>query len=192
MNNQQWQEGKTYQFKPDRIDEFKRLNSSNKKIAILIRNNKFTVESVDGAGAIIDLVEFSKYDIDIEYWFDKSEIEYFNLVDDTTEELPMTNTNNIRPNVDIVVEWLNKLQYVVDNDTTTVGYGLMPDSDGIIMLSTDFGDITGASSVHNFITNRYDLLQQEAKHKKNNELMERKAKLEAELADVVALLEEVK
>ena len=103
----------------------------------------------------------------------------------------MNNTINIRPNVDIVVEWLDKLQYVLDNDTT-VGYGLMPDSDGIIMLSTDFGDITGASSVHNFITNRYDLLQQEAKHKKNNELMERKAKLEAELADVVALLEEVK
>lgn len=182
MSNQQWQEGKTYQFKPDMIDEFKRLNSSNKKIAILIRNDKFTVESVDGAGAIRDLVEFSKYDIDIEYWFDKSEIQYFDVVDDTTEELPMTDTNNIRPNVDIIVEWLDKLHYVMDKDNS-VDDRLQhrPDS---LLLTTDFSDMSGSNNIYTFITNRYEILQQEAKYKKNNELMERKAKLEAELAEV--------
>lgn len=182
MNNQQWQEGKTYRFKPDMIDEFKRLNSSNKKIAILIRNNKFTVESVDGAGAVRDLVEFSKYDIDILYWFDKSEIEYFNLVDDTTEELPMPNTINIRPNVDIVVEWLDKLHYVMDHDNST-DKQVCRKPDGL-SLTTDFSDIRGSKNIYTFITNRYEILQQEVKHKKNNELMERKAKLEAELVDV--------
>lgn len=183
MSNKQWIEGATYQFKPDMIEKFKVNSSCNKRIAVLLRYDKFTVKRV-GAGNVQELVEFRKDDIDIQYWFEENEIRYFDLVEDTTEELPdMDNTNNIRPVADIVVEWLDKLQYVIENDNT-VGYGLMLDSEDVITLSTDFGDIIGSYEIYNFITNRYDLLQQEAKHKKNNDLMERKAKLEAELAEV--------
>ncbi len=182
MNNQQWQEGKTYRFKPDMIEEFKNLNSSNKRVASVIRNDKFTVESVASSGVVLLLAEFSKEDIEIIFWFEGSEIKYFELVNDTTEESPMTNTNNIRPNVDIVVEWLDKLTYVLQVDTT-VADNLTVTPTGIV-LDADYGSIYGAVSIYNFITNRYDLLQQEAKHKKNNELIERKAKLEAELAEV--------
>ncbi len=94
----------------------------------------------------------------------------------------MNNTNNIRPIADIVVEFLDKLTYVLQVDQS-VADNLNVTPAGIV-LDADYGSIYGATSIHNFITNRYDLLQQEAKHKKNNELMERKAKLEAELAEV--------
>lgn len=174
MSNQKWREGKTYQFKPDMIEEFKNLNSSNKRIASVIRNDKFTVESVADSGGVLLLAEFSKEDIDVIYWFEPSEIQYFDLIE--------VNTNNIRPNVDIVVEWLDKLHYVMDKDNS-VDDRLYHKPD-CLSLTTDFSDISGSNNIYTFITNRYDLLQQEAKHKKNSELMERKAKLEAELAEV--------
>ena len=181
MSNKQWLEGATYQFKPDMIEKFKVNSSCNKRIAVLLRYDKFTVKRV-GAGNVQELVEFRKDDIDIQYWFEENEIRYFDLVEDTTEELPMNNTNNIRPVADIVVEWLDKLVYVSANDYTVTDM-LYLNKDGAV-LTTDFSDICGSNNIYTFITNRYELLQQEAKHKKNNELMERKAKLEAELAEV--------
>ena len=187
MNNKQWLEGATYEFRKGMLNEFTLRYSSNANIASLIGNKTFTVKRVDSDGKVIDLVEFRRDDLEIDYWFDADEMDYFDMVVDLRDVIK---ANNIRPDADIVVEWLEKLQYVVDNDNT-VGYGLMLDNDDVIMLSTDFGDITGANSVYNFITNRYDLLQQEAKYKKNNELMERKAKLEAELAEVDKQLSEV-
>ena len=190
MSDIRWIEGATYQFKPDMIEKFKVNSSCNKRIAVLLRYDKFTVKRV-GAGNVQELVEFRKDDIDIQYWFEENEIRYFELVEDTTEELPdMNNTNNIRPIADIVVEWLDKLTYVLQVDQS-VADNLNVTPAGIL-LDADYGSIYGATSIHNFITNRYELLQQEAKHKKNNDLMERKAKLEAELAEVNKELGEVK
>ena len=190
MNNQQWQEGKTYQVKPDMIVDFCNANSCNSRIFGVIGVKPFTVKGMSSTGSVTELAEYKLDNMSLFSWFSESEIQYFKLVEDTTEELPMTNTINIRPNVDIVVEWLDKLTYVLQVDTT-VADNLTVTPAGIV-LNADYGSIYGTVSICNFITNRYEILQQEAKYKKNNELMERKAKLEAELAEVVALLEEVK
>lgn len=187
MSNKQWLEGATYKFRKYMLNRFISRYSSNSKIAGLIGNNTFTVKRVDSDGKVIDLVEFRRDDLEIDYWFDADEMDCFALVVDLRD---MNNTNNIRPVDDIIAEWLDKLQYVIENDNT-VGYGLMLDSEDVLTLSTDFGDIIGSYGIYNIITNRYDLLQQEAKHKKNNDLMERKAKLEAELAEVNKELSEV-
>lgn len=180
MSNQQWQEGKTYQFKPAMIEEFKSSSSCNKRIAILIRDSKFTVERIGGIGSVRELVEFRKDDVEIEYWFEENEIKYFDLVEATVESSTVTNTNNIRPNVDIVVEFLEKLSFVGGTDYTVSDmFDIMN-----LAISTDHGDIVGATNIYEFIAKRYDLLQQNVLAKKNKELMERKAKLEAELAEV--------
>lgn len=180
MSDIKWEEGKTYRFKPDMIEEFKRNSGSNPKIARILGGNTFTVGIVCRlTGRVLSLLGYySNDDINIEYWFTGSEIKYFELV----EESNMNNTNNIRPIADIVVEFLDKLVYVSANDYTVTDM-LYLNKDGAV-LTTDFADFRGGKQIYEFVTQRYDLLQQEAKHKKNNELMERKAKLEAELAEV--------
>lgn len=179
MSDIKWEEGKTYQFRKDMIDKFTLRYSSNLEITELIGNNTFTVKRVDSGGKVIDLVEFRRDDLDIEYWFDVDEMDYFDMVVDLRDTIK---ANNIRPDADIVVEWLEKLTYVLQVDQSVTD-NLIVTPAGIV-LEADYGSIYGVTSIHNFITNRYDLLQQEAKYKKNNELMERKAKLEAELAEV--------
>lgn len=189
MNNLKWEEGKTYQLKRDMAVDFCNANSSNSRIFGVIGMLPFTVKSLSGV-TVVELAEYDLNAIRLTAWFTSSEIKYFELVEDITEEPNMTNTNNIRPIADIVVEWLDKLTYVLQVDQS-VADNLTVTPAGIV-LDADYGSIYGATSVYNFITNRYDLLQQEAKHKKNNELMERKAKLEAELAEVNMELGEVK
>lgn len=180
MNNLKWEEGKTYQLKMNMVEKFCNTNS-NSRIFGVIGMKPFTVKGLSG-GTVVELAEYDLNAITLTAWFMHHEIKYFDLVEDTTGELPMNNTNNIRPIADIVVEWLDKLTYVLQVDQS-VGDNLTVTPAGIV-LDADYGSIYGATSIHNFITNRYDLLQQEAKYKKNNDLMERKAKLEAELAEV--------
>lgn len=179
MSNKQWLEGATYKFRKGILNEFTLRYSNNANIASLIGNNTFKVKRVDSDGKVIDLVEFRRDDLEIEYWFDADEMDYFDMVVDLRDVIK---ANNIRPVADIVVEWLDKLQYVMDNDSS-VDDRLYHKPDNL-SLTTDFSDICGSNNIYTFITNRYDLLQQEAKNKKNNELLERKAKLEAELAEV--------
>lgn len=174
---------KKYKFNMDMKQEF--LDAHKGNIEVLADLAEFdytiTISSIED-----NLVRYGG-----DYIVYETDIRFFNLFEDTTEELPdMNNTNNIRPDADIVVEWLEKLTYVLQVDQS-VADNLNVTPAGIL-LDADYGSIYGATSIHNFITNRYDLLQQEAKHKKNNDLMERKAKLEAELAEVNKELGEVK
>ena len=178
MSNQQWQEGKTYRFKPDMIEKFASLSFINRQIVNIIDNNTFKVETIGYyCGRVISISGVIGNINDLTHWFFASEIKYFDLVEATVDD-----SNNIRPNVDIVVEFLDKLHYVMDHDNSVDKQVCRkPDS---LSLTTDFSDIRGSNNIYTFITNRYELLQQEAKYKKNNDLMERKAKLEAELAEV--------
>lgn len=80
----------------------------------------------------------------------------------------------------IVVEFLEKLAFVGSTDYTVSNmFDIMN-----LSISTDHGDIVGATNIYEFIINRYDLLQHNVLVKKKKELLERKAELEVELAKV--------
>lgn len=76
-----------------------------------------------------------------------------------------------------VIEWLEKVSYVYTNDNSVESFVLWDE----VKIVTSHGDIQGTQQVVEFINNRYELLQKEAKSNKQRELAEKKAKLLEEL-----------
>lgn len=70
----------------------------------------------------------------------------------------------------VVVEWLDKLAYVIETDTT-VGSLLDINLRGQAVLSTDHGDVFGNQNVVEFINNRYSQLIDQANKAKREQLL---------------------
>lgn len=83
---------------------------------------------------------------------------------------------------EIVVEWLEKLYYVMRNNDS-VHEQVCLYSEGLV-LPTDFCDIYGATDLYNFITNRHTEMKPQAETKRKQELLDKRASLELELAEI--------
>lgn len=82
-------------------------------------------------------------------------------------------------NTAIVAEWLDKLQYVFDNETTIQNFDYSR-----MILETDFGDVRGAKEIVEFIDSRHNQLTSERKAKEKQELEAKRQKLMDELSEI--------
>lgn len=112
----------------------------------------------------------------------------WNVVERPTSMIKQSTFTNCTVSKDPVVEWLDKYQQVV---STNYHIGKINTSDYGVCLTTDHGDILGSNQIVDFINNRYDLLQKEAKSNKQKELAEKKVKLLEELSAIDKELEGV-
>lgn len=92
-----------------------------------------------------------------------------------------------------VKEFLKKLEYVLDKDSTVasslgftrhIHYG-----DPTLLLGSDISDIKGVDDIYTYINNSYDQLTSQAAQKRKLELLDKKAKLDVELAEINKELE---
>lgn len=87
-----------------------------------------------------------------------------------------------------IKEFLKRLEYVLVNDHS-VSSDITYDTEGVLLLTTDFCDIKGVDDVYTYINNSYDQLTSQAAQKRKQELLDKKAKLDAELAEINKELE---
>lgn len=73
-------------------------------------------------------------------------------------------------NTSAIVEWLDKLAYVIKTDKT-VGTKLEINLRNQVVLFTDYGYIDGNQSVAEFINNRYSQLTEQANKTKREQLL---------------------
>lgn len=92
-----------------------------------------------------------------------------------------------------VKEFLKRLEYVLDKDSTVasslgftrhIHYG-----DPTLLLASDISDIKGVDDIYTYINNSYDQLTSQAVQKRKLELLDKKAKLDVELAEINKELE---
>ena len=171
MSNQEWQEGKTYRIKPDMVHEFECKSYSNKKIIDVLGTNKFTVKKVF-LNCATELERFSKQGLNIGHWFNDSEIQYFDLVEDQQTAYEQ----------DCVIKWLDKLHYVLNNDPN-VEEQVFNYPTGLA-LETTLSSIYGATNIYEFVNMRYEQMQNEKSAKRKQELLDKQAELELELAKI--------
>lgn len=103
--------------------------------------------------------------------------EYFELVEEKQE---MTSTKTEQ---EIVVEWFNKYIYVVENDSTVDDRLYVSSHSRQLSLETDLTDIIG-EDIYTFIVGRYNLLQTQEETKRKKELLDKRAELELQLAQI--------
>lgn len=92
-----------------------------------------------------------------------------------------------------VKEFLKKLEYVLVNDNTVasslgftrhIHYG-----DPSLFLGSNISDIKGVDDIYTYINNSYDQLTSQAAQKRKLELLDKKAALDVELAEINKELE---
>lgn len=89
-----------------------------------------------------------------------------------------------------VKEFLKRLEYVLDKDNTTFGrIECWQHIQGAIVLPSDVTDIIGVDDIYTYINNSYDQLTSQAAQKRKQELLDKKAKLDVELAEINKELE---
>lgn len=86
-----------------------------------------------------------------------------------------------------VKEFLKKLEYVLWNDTTVFNH-LTVRAEELIM-DFDVSTIYGVDDIYTYINNSYDQLTSQAVQKRKLELLDKKAKLDVELAEINKELE---
>lgn len=180
--NKQWEVGKTYKLvdvKAFRQDDDS--TSSNNEIADKLEsfNYTFTVLELDANGYVTKTDNLCSTDLEFFVLFNSRDLGRVKVVNSVA-------LTNCTVSKDPVVEWLDKLHYVFSNDNSI---GRISVGTTCVFITTDFGDISGTQQVVEFINNRYDLLQKEAKSNKQKELAEKKAKLLDELSAIDKELE---
>lgn len=169
----QWQVGKTYQLVD--YEGFIAADSyGNGKIYGEIGYSEFKVIEVNSSSRVVGILVGGYYyranDMNLTFIFKDEDLQYFKLVDD----LPET---KLSPD-EIVIDWLDKLYYVLNNDTnadTAVNAGHIS-----LLLRTDTVDICGSADLYEFINTRYNQL-----HEVNQkELQSKREQLLAELAEI--------
>jgi hypothetical protein len=83
---------------------------------------------------------------------------------------------------EIVKAWLEKLLFVMTTDTSVHQQLYIGQED--LILSTDFADIHGAGKVAEFVSYRYDIMQKEIAKANRQSLLDKKAELELQLAQI--------
>ena len=101
--------------------------------------------------------------------------EHFELVEGE-QEMSSTKTEQ-----EIVVEWLDKLHYVMLNDDHVED--IRPCSDALI-LSTTLTDIYGIKLIYDFIQMRYNQMTIAEVGRRKKELLDKRAELELQLAQI--------
>lgn len=88
-----------------------------------------------------------------------------------------------------VKEFLKRLEYVLIHDMTL--YGNISHADCRLELDTQVCGITGVDDIYTYINNSYDQLTSQAAQKRKQELLDKKAKLDVELAEINKELEKL-
>lgn len=185
MTKLKWEEGKMYQFRIDMVDKYLSLFEICKDIFNLIGYKTFIVKDIDREGRVTKLVGISNDILDIDYWFYADEIKYFDLVEDSDVEYSKEEQEMTLPTKteqEIVVEWLEKLHYVMRNDSSvSEDLGL---SGNELVLSTDLCYIYGATDIYDFIQMRYNQMIIAEVGRRKKELLDKRVALELELAEI--------
>jgi small-conductance mechanosensitive channel len=88
-----------------------------------------------------------------------------------------------------IKEFLKKLEYVLVNDMTIQeNLDIHYDSRSIRLVG-DYCDIVGVDDIYTYVNNSYDQLTSQAAQKRKQELLDKKAKLDVELAQINKELE---
>lgn len=98
------------------------------------------------------------------------------------EFLALGNASQEQPVLDnntIITEWLNKFQWVFDNDSTITGVDFLK-----MIIETDHGDVCGPEDIAKFVNRRYNQLKSERKAKEKKDLEDKRQKLMAELSEI--------
>ena len=82
-----------------------------------------------------------------------------------------------------IKEFLKKLEYVLYHDNTVASM-LDVNVEGDLYLEGDITTIYGVDDVYTYINNSYDQLTSQAAQKRKQELLDKKAKLDLELAQL--------
>lgn len=123
-----------------------------KDLTVLCKGGKYIVGSVEGA-----------YDgfIRIEGYSSLFSVNNFELYIEPQQQVD---------NTAAVVEWLDKLAYVIETDTSVCSR-LEINLRNQAILPTDHGDIIGNQNVAEFINNRYSQLNEQANKAKREQLL---------------------
>lgn len=97
----------------------------------------------------------------------------FLALGDASQKQPAVDNNTI------IAEWLDKVQYVFDNDRTIECLDFVT-----MTLETDHGDVRGAGAIVKFIDSRHNQLTSERKAKEKAELEAKRQKLMDELSEI--------
>lgn len=87
-----------------------------------------------------------------------------------------------------IKEFLKRLEYVLYRDNTVASM-LDVNVEGDLYLEGDIATIYGVDDVYTYINNSYDQLTSQAAQKRKFELLDKKAKLDVELAQINSELE---
>lgn len=86
-----------------------------------------------------------------------------------------------------IKEFLKKLEYVLWNDTTV--FNCIENRNDELKLEADVATIYGVDDIYIYISTSYDQLTSQAVQKRKQELLDKKAKLDLELAQINGELE---
>lgn len=170
---QKWQIGKTYHL-VEYAGFIASDPESNGKIYRKIGYSEFKVIEINSAGRVVQIAVGDDYytadDMELTFIFKDEDLQYIKLVDASPETKSSSD--------EIVIDWLDKLYYVLSNDTNTdtaVNAGHVS-----LLLRTDTVDISGSTDLYQFINTRYDQL-----HEVNQkQLQSKREQLLAELAEI--------
>ena len=87
-----------------------------------------------------------------------------------------------------IKEFLKRLEYVLYHDNTVASM-LDVNVEGDLYLEGDITTIYGVDDIYTYINNSYDQLTFQAAQKRKQELLDKKVKLDLELAQVISELE---
>lgn len=160
----QFEVGKKYKFNMDMKQEFFDDLAVNKNVFYDLAEFDYviTVYDIDG-----DNVRYKG-----NYILYKADIRFFTALEDI---VPPSES-------EIVRGWFEKLDWLHDNSTVTIGWNL-----NVYMENGDY--LTNQESV-DFVINSYEAYQNRAKQKERQSLLDKKKALELELAQINEQLEE--
>ena len=165
MSKREWKVGGKYRLVD--VVGFTERGYPNRYIADKLGSSEFTVESLRNCDTGVEtLVEFPPEGLEWGHWFNDFEIKYF---EEITEDVSEPEQYPTQDNTSAVVEWLDKLVYVMARDYTVNEIYRASDTD--MEIFSDCGNITGNQNVAEFINNRYSQLIEQANKAKREELL---------------------
>lgn len=165
FQNTTFQVGKTYKFNMEMKEEFINSHDANKDVFM----------DLEGLGGVITVVEINNDTVyhTGEYIVTTNEIKFFTLVEDEQEIVILP---EVQFEVEVVKAWIHKLWWLNDNTEVYVPYNIVVDmEDGTPLRNED--------SVE-FVINSYNAYQAKEKDKEKQKLLDKKAELELELAQI--------
>lgn len=155
MSDRKWEIGKKYRLVD--VAGFNNNCTVNRNVSALLSDKEFTVDYVNQYDKVTKIIEM-ELPTNFFHWFDRDEIKYFEEV--TAPKVEDTSA---------IVEWLDKLAYVMANEPNV--NSIYAENQTTMTIFTELGDIAGNQNVVEFINNRYSQLSEQANKAKREQLL---------------------